>query len=421
MVVYSWGMAHALPNLTRAILGRPLAIKPDKLRTILAVVTRAADVEQTEAREPRSYAVDSDGIATIPVQGTLTSKSYGVEALSGLTGYDALGAMIADAHADPEVRGVLLDVDSPGGDVVGLFELVDALAALGADKPVFASVNSEAYSAAYALASQADQVFVQPRTGGVGSIGVVAAHVDQSAADASEGLAYTFVYAGERKIDANPHQPLTGEALEDMRRTVDKAYAMFVDAVAEGRGMDAAAVRGTEAATYFGADEAIAAGLADEAGTLNDARAALAARLERAKQGAITVTKPTMQERFEALRAEHARELAARDELIARFQAADAERIEAERDAYVDSLIRQALEAGAPLEAAQVETVRERFAADDDKGARVIGEALLGAAMARATKATPTTLTRIDAQPTVNTKPSAKPGEGWKQLMKGAR
>jgi ClpP class serine protease len=92
--------------------------------------------------------------------------------------------------ADPRVRGVILDVDSSGGEVGGLFDLVDQIGAIKAasQKPLWAVANEGALSAAYAIASTADRLYVT-RTGEVGSIGVVAVHVDESGADEQAGLA----------------------------------------------------------------------------------------------------------------------------------------------------------------------------------------------------------------------------------------
>ena len=117
-----------------------------------------------------------------------------------------------------------------------------------------------------------------PRTGGLGSIGVVALHVDRSARDAMEGFRTTTVYAGARKNDFNPHETLKDGARQTLQIEVDRVYALFVDTVARNRGLTADAVRATEARLFFGED-AVRAGLADEVGTLRDALAALAVTL----------------------------------------------------------------------------------------------------------------------------------------------
>jgi ClpP class serine protease len=133
-----------------------------------------------------------------------------------------------------------------------------------AQKPVHAFVAEHALSAGYVLASQADRIIL-PRTGAVGSIGVVALHTDMSGALDQKGIAVTLIHAGAHKIDANPYQPLPGAVHDQMQRELEVVRLLFAETVAAGRGdrLSDAAALATEAAVFRGAD-AIAAGLADE-------------------------------------------------------------------------------------------------------------------------------------------------------------
>jgi ClpP class serine protease len=133
------------------------------------------------------------------------------------------------------VRAILLDVDSPGGETGGVFDLADRIRAASRVKPVWAVANDMAFSAAYALASAAERVFVS-RTSGVGSIGVIALHADQSAKDEQDGVRYTTVFAGARKNDLNPHAPLSDEAFAGLEAEVNRVYDLFVGTVAQHRG-----------------------------------------------------------------------------------------------------------------------------------------------------------------------------------------
>ncbi|MCK4150388.1 S49 family peptidase, partial [Ralstonia pseudosolanacearum] len=196
---------------------------------------------------------------------------------SGLASYTAIGDQLDAALADPGVAAILLDVDSPGGESGGVFDLADRIRAAAAIKPVWAAANDMAFSAAYALACAASRVFVS-RTGGVGSIGVIAMHVDQSVKDAKDGVRYTAVFAGARKNDLNPHEPITDEAQAQLQAEVSRIYRLFVATVASYRGLSAETVTATEAGLFFGQD-AIAAGLADDVGTFEDALAQLVASL----------------------------------------------------------------------------------------------------------------------------------------------
>jgi signal peptide peptidase SppA len=175
--------------------------------------------------------------------------------------------MLDAALADPQVSGILLDIDSPGGEASGSFELARRVREVAALKPVWAVANDAAYSAAYAIAASAQRLFVT-ETGGVGSIGVIALHVDQSVKDAMEGYHFTAITAGAHKNDYSPHEPLSDAAKTELQGEVDRLYAIFTEHVAAMRGLDLAAVRATEAGLYFGTN-AVAQGLADGVQTLD--------------------------------------------------------------------------------------------------------------------------------------------------------
>ena len=263
-----------LPHLAARLFGVPLAIHRPKLDVILSVLGArigladlAAPVGYTPAA--RAPGPPSGKVAVIPIHGTLVRRTSGIEAESGLASYTGIAAQLDAALASPEIAAILLDIDSPGGESGGVFDLVDRIRAASEVKPVWAVANDMAFSAAYALASAATRVFVA-RTGGVGSIGVIAMHVDQSVKDAQDGVRYTAVFAGERKNDLNPHEPISNEAHAVLKAEVDRIYDLFVETVARHRGLDADAVRATEAGLFFGPD-AVATGLADAVGSLDDA------------------------------------------------------------------------------------------------------------------------------------------------------
>jgi signal peptide peptidase SppA len=276
-----------LPHLASRVFGTPLLIARAQLEVILSVLApRLAGgiVEplNPEADPPPLTSVTVEKIAVVSVIGTLVSRSGYLDAASGLQAYGDIGDAIAAAMDDASVRGVILDVDSPGGEVGGLFDLVEQIQAIrdASSKPLWAVANESALSAAYAIASAADQLYVT-RTGEVGSIGVVAVHIDESGADAKAGLAWTFVFAGNRKIDGNAHEPLSERARVTIQTDVDRLYAEFCALVAANRGLSPEAVRGTDAAIYRGT-LAVRAGLADRLGTLDLAIAEMAAELDRA-------------------------------------------------------------------------------------------------------------------------------------------
>ena len=270
---------NLLPHLAARLFGAPLLIHRPKLDVILSVLGTRVGLADLSAPtgfvQPDRSAALADtgaaqsGIAVIPIYGTLVRRTQGLEAQSGLTSYAGIAQSLETALADPGVAAILLDIDSPGGESSGVFDLADRIRAATAIKPVWAVANDMAFSAAYALGSAASRLIVS-RTGGVGSIGVIAMHVDQSVKDQQDGIAYTAVFAGDRKNDLNPHAPISGEAHSFLQGEVNRIYDLFATTVAKHRGMGVNTIKNTQAALFFGAD-AVASGLADDVGTLDDA------------------------------------------------------------------------------------------------------------------------------------------------------
>jgi signal peptide peptidase SppA len=276
-----------LPYLAARIFGTPLLVARGKLDVILGVLgprlTGGALLPRDGTAEPpEQISVLPGAIAVVPVVGTMVARSSYLDAESGLLSYGAVGETIESALNDQAVRGVILDIDSCGGEVGGLFDLVGRIAALkaGTGKPVWAIANEDALSAAYAIASVADRIYVT-QTGEVGSIGVVAVHVDESVADAQAGLSWSFVFAGDQKVDGNAHEPLSQRARTTIQADVDRLYGEFCKLVSVNRGLPIEAVMGTQAATYRGA-LAVSAGLADRVGTLDQAINEMTAELDTA-------------------------------------------------------------------------------------------------------------------------------------------
>ena len=255
------------------------------------------DLAQRHKRNGNQPFAIIDGIAVIEIAGTLVHRGAWIGQSSGLTSYEGIAAQLQAAVADPGVRGIALDIDSFGGEVAGAFDLADRIRAARAQKPVQAFVAEHALSAGYVLASQADRINL-PRTGAVGSIGVVALHTDMSGALDQKGIAVTPIHAGAHKIDANPYQPLPEAVHDQMRRELEVVRFLFAETVAAGRGdrLTHAAALATEAAVFRGAD-AIAAGLADELADPITAFRAFAAAprgtISSSRKGPQMTTEPT--------------------------------------------------------------------------------------------------------------------------------
>ncbi|MBF0339673.1 MAG: S49 family peptidase [Magnetococcales bacterium] len=264
-----------LPNLAARVIGKPLIVKQNKLEIVLSVLGERIGIEAkgpvpSDSWDPEKSLTTytADGIATVPIHGTLVKRVGAVEAMSGLISYSQIETMVMDAATDPNVRGIMLSVDSHGGEVGDGFDVVKTIRQASQLKPVWAVVN-DAFSGGYLLASAATRIFI-PQAAGVGSIGVIAVHVDESKADAQAGRKYTTIFAGDRKNDFSSHEPLTSEAKSRLQGEVDRLYSMFSMTVATNRGMTDEAVRATQAGIYFGQD-ALSSGLADQVGTMREA------------------------------------------------------------------------------------------------------------------------------------------------------
>lgn len=283
------------PHLAQRLFNTPLAITPGKVEIVMAaladrfglaklfrpsgeVVMFSSDWDGGDSApaSPHGYDVVA-GVAVIPVQDTLVQKLGTLRPYSGMTGYDGIRANFSMALDDDAVKAIVLDIDSPGGEVSGCFDLVDAIYAARGRKPVWAILTESAYSAAYAIASATDRIIV-PRTGGTGSVGVICAHVDFSKALESAGIAVTLITYGDRKADGNEFSPIDKAALARFQACVDEMGNLFVATVARNRNISAAKVRATQADTYMGA-AGVAIGFADAVMAPDEAFRSLLAEL----------------------------------------------------------------------------------------------------------------------------------------------
>lgn len=204
------------------------------------------------------------GIAVIEVDGILVKKN-GLNPYCGMTGYDGIESKVRAAMEDDDVKAIWFDVNSGGGEVSGCFGLCDFIwqnNAKNGGKLMVAMAADDAYSAAYAIASSADIVAVPP-SGGVGSIGVLVVHVEESKALEMEGLTATIIRSGKHKAEFNSIEPLKDDVRARVQAEIDDVRDQFVDLVARNRGQSRESIFKTEALTYMGRD-AEAIGLVDQ-------------------------------------------------------------------------------------------------------------------------------------------------------------
>ncbi len=297
-----------LAHIADRVLNRPLMILPDKLALIAQVLEGRLGIDASDLKDididdqlrngpdasrfvgqfqlanpndPRStkpYRTTDKGVAIIPVLGSLVNRGAWIGSRSGMTSYEGIKYQLATAAADRDVSSIILDIDSPGGEAVGAFEVADAVRAASKSKDLVAMVNGMAASAAYAIASGAPRIITTP-SGVSGSIGVVLMHADYSHALYERGVKPTLIHAGARKVDGNPYEPLRDDVKAELKAEVDQFYDLFVGSVAQGRKgkMTDASIRATEARTYVGA-AAVAAGLADDIGSFETVLADLSGR-----------------------------------------------------------------------------------------------------------------------------------------------
>ncbi len=289
-------MPGQLLRLSDRLLNTPLLILPAKAQIILGVLSgrigldaglldaeERADVPEASRFVGSSRRADGsaslsrtvDGTAIVPVLDTLVNRGAWLDSRSGLTSYEGVAAQLRAAGSDPEVRSVLLDISSPGGEAAGMAGLADMIRSVRQTKPVTAFVNDMAASAAYGIASAATEIVVSP-TSIVGSIGVVMLHADRSGELAAQGVKPTLIFAGNHKVDGNPFEPLSDAVRADLQASVDAHYRQFLDTVAAGRGrkLTADMARATEARTFIGA-EAVRLGLADRIASFDEVLASL--------------------------------------------------------------------------------------------------------------------------------------------------
>jgi len=264
------------------IVSAPWAITPEMFGEVQSIYARhmrgeKIDIKSLEAKlggplpgPTKGYDV-VNGVAVIPVDGVLAKRMNLLTAISGGTSMQTLAEDFQDALDDPLVTSIILRVDSPGGTVDGTQELTNLIYNARGQKPIVALADGTMASAAYWIASAADQIFVSSDTAMVGSIGVVSTHTDVSGSEAQRGVKTTEIAAGKYKRIASSYAPLTPEGRQSIQDQVDYTYSIFVNDVARNRGVTAETVIENMAdGRVFLGQQAVDAGLVDGVATLTE-------------------------------------------------------------------------------------------------------------------------------------------------------
>lgn len=277
------------PLIGQRLFNVPLMLRPEKCEIVVAAlldhfgVAKLNRIDGTsmgviELRQSADDAMEAgpavrrpysviDGVAMLPIQGSLCQRVGGLDAYSGMCGYNQIETKLEMAMSDGDVRSILLDVDSPGGEVAGCFDLARKIASYSSragGKPIVGAANENACSAAYALISACDEVYM-PETAIVGSIGVWTLLVDLTRAMDKDGIEVTMVRAGERKARGGPYEHADKATVAKLFNWVESTRQIFAELVATNRDIPAGDVLATEGDWYAG-DDALNIGLIDGIG-----------------------------------------------------------------------------------------------------------------------------------------------------------
>lgn len=234
---------HSLLRCMTALVMDPWLLTPVMHRTLCEIVV--AHISNPEAQHikaatfgkrptPREYGMTGDGVAVIPVDGVIGRKFSSSLYSSGVTSVDVFTRLLRDAGEDPQVKSVLLMMDSPGGHITGVPEAGRAVSDLNAKKPVIAYADGLMCSAAYWIASQAAAVYAWDEAV-VGSIGVYCSFLDTSRKAENEGAITEIFKSGKYKAMGHPGTSLTPDERAMIQKRVDEIGVQFRAAVRSGR------------------------------------------------------------------------------------------------------------------------------------------------------------------------------------------
>jgi signal peptide peptidase SppA len=248
--------------------GEPWAITETALQTILEIAARENESPQAVAAKlgrnlQNTYSVmERDGVAIIPVTGPLFRYANLFTAISGASSYELIARDFTVALENPQIKGIILDIDSPGGEVNGVSELSNMVYAARGKKPVVAYASGDAASGAYWIASAADEIVVS-ETSALGSIGVVGVYRGKSGAPNSD-VEIVSSQSPHKRLD-----PQTDEGRARLQLRIDSMADVFISTIARNRDVAPEIVQ-----THYGGGDvmigarAVEAGLADRVGSL---------------------------------------------------------------------------------------------------------------------------------------------------------
>lgn len=276
------------------VMNSPWAILPAQLQEIQNIYLthlrgEKIDIKGVEERlgkklknDPKRYEVNGS-VAILPIEGVLAKKMNLFSEISGGTSTELIADDLKTILQDESIKAVILSIDSSGGSVDGTPELANAIFEARKKKRIIAHTSGNMASAAYWIGAAADAVFISSDVAQVGSIGVVATHVDKSRAEDMQGIKTTEIVAGKYKRISSQYAPLTPEGRQTIQEHLDYIYSVFVDDVAKfrGVGIDKVLTDMADGRVFIG-KQAKKAGLVDGVSTLEELVTTLNAAGERA-------------------------------------------------------------------------------------------------------------------------------------------
>ncbi len=275
---------HKIRRVVAAAYSTVWAILPQKLNAICELLdlrangaalskeeVRARIGAQEEDSERPLFERPLDGrVALLRLHGVISQRMNMMSQVSGGVSTEQFTKAFRSAVVDQEITAIVIDVDSPGGSTPGVAELAEEIKSARGIKPIIAVSNSMMASAAYWIASAADKIVASPGSM-LGSIGVFTMHSDLTGQDEKLGVKRTVVSAGRFKVASLDGETLAPEGKAELQALVDETFENFIMAVAENRATTAAHVEsGFGQGKILAARDAVAEGLADEIGTLED-------------------------------------------------------------------------------------------------------------------------------------------------------
>ena len=268
------------PYLLAAFASEFWAMEESKLLAIVDLLAMQAEgakfsAEEIEARiapaTASAVARREGAVAVVPLRGIISPRANVVQNSStgGGTTSEGFAALIDQMADDDGVKAIIVDADTPGGNVLGVDEASAAVAAVRGRKPIVVQVTGSLASAGYWIGASADEIVVSPSSA-VGAIGVRTAYDDLTEALSKEGIAREIIAAGKFKGEGLLG-PLSDDTRAYMRGRIDEYYGMFVDRVASGRGVATSAVRdGFGQGRMLGAQAAVREKMADRVATMKE-------------------------------------------------------------------------------------------------------------------------------------------------------